>query len=139
MPARGGSMSGDLFGDMIYLYSRADAIRDGVLIEADPQLCREAGILWPVAISDHLWGFVDPGYLGEMHGQSITGRLWDLLFLFRVAAKRSATGKDRLTYRADFQMRVADQERRETVTVIAVCGPGDDGEPVITLMLPEDD
>jgi hypothetical protein len=28
---------------------------------------------------------------------------------------------------------------RDLVTLKAVCGPGDDGEPVVTIMLPDED
>lgn len=130
-------MSGDVFGDMISLYSRADAIRDGVLIEADSNLCKEAGIKYPVAISDHLWAYIEPDNLNEMPGQSVSGRLWDLLWMLRNATRQ---GGDRITFRVIFQMKTGKTPtRQKTITIIAVCGPGDDGEPVITLILPEDD
>lgn len=132
-------MMSEVFGDMISLYSRSDALRDGVLIEADPQLCREAGIRFPVAITDHLWGYIDPGYLGEMPGQSIQGRLWDLLWMFTLAVKRSTSPSDRLTFRVLFLMKRGRTPRLEEITIVSICGPGDDAEPVLTLMLPEDD
>ena len=130
----------NVFGDLISSYSRADALRDGVLIEADPRLCREAGIKWPVAISDHLWGFVEPDNMAEMPGQSVNGRLWDLLWLFSLSARKQNRPSDRISYRCIFLMKTGKtRSRRVTVSVVAVCGPGDDGAPVITLMLPEDD
>lgn len=133
-------MSDGIVGDMISLYSRADAIRDGVLIEADPSLCKQAGMRWPVAVSDHLWGYIEPENLEEMPGQSVEGRLWDLLWMFTRSAKRATGSADRLVYRVILQMKTGKTPtRQETITVIAVCGPGDDNEPVITLMLPEDE
>lgn len=127
----------EIFGDLVYSYTRADAIADGVLIEADPAACREAGIRWPVAITDHLWEYVNPDNLQEMPGQTVGGRLWDLLWMFRHATPQS---RDRAAFRMVFLMKTGKTPtRRETVTVIAVCGPGDCGEPVLTLMLPEDD
>jgi hypothetical protein len=133
-------MSDEVFGDMISLYSRADAIRDGVLIEADPKICKEAGIKWSVAISDHLWRYIEPDNLEDMPGQSVTGRLWDLLWMFTLSTKRTTGPTDRLTFRVIFQMKTGrTPTRQETITVIAVCGPGDDNEPVITLMLPGDE
>lgn len=129
----------EVFGDPISVYSRSDALRDGVLIEADPNICREAGIRFPVAITDRLWGFIDPGNLEEMPGQSVSGRLWDLLWLFETAAKMSR-GESRIKFRVSFQMKTGRTlPRIETIPVIGICGPGDTGEPVITLMLPEDD
>ena len=133
-------MNSEIFGDPISCYSRADALRDGVLIVADPRICKEAGIRWPVAISDHLWGYIEPDNLDSMPGQSVSGRLWDLLWMFTLAVKRQTGPSDRFTYRVTFQTKTGKtRARAETITVAAVCGPGDDGEPVITLMLPGDE
>jgi len=132
-------MNTEIFGDPISTYSRADALRDGVLIEADPNLCKEAGVKWPVAISDHLWGYIEPDNLDSMPGQSVSGRLWDLLWMFTQAARYGSSGS-RLTYRVSFQMKHGPGiPKSQVVSVIAAFGPGDEGEPVITLMLPEDD
>lgn len=132
-------MISEMFGEPISVYSRDDALRDGVLIAADPETCREAGILWPVAVTDHLWSYIDPGNLEEMPGQSISGRLWDLLWMFTTSAKMSR-GESRIKFRVSFQMKTGrTRPRVETIMIIGVCGPGDEGEPVITLMLPEDD
>jgi hypothetical protein len=40
--------------DVIHHYTRADALRDGVLIDVSPT-AREAGILWPVALTWAAW------------------------------------------------------------------------------------
>lgn len=132
-------MISEMFGEPISVYSRDDALRDGVLIAADPETCREAGILWPVAMTDHLWSYIDPGNLEEMPDQSVSGRLWDLLWMFATSAKMSR-GESRIKFRVSFQMKTGrTRPRVETIMIIGVCGPGDEGEPVITLMLPEDD
>lgn len=134
-------MMSEIFGEPISVYSRADALRDGVLIEVPADIRREAGILYPVAVTDHLWSYIEPDNLEEMPGQSVSGRLWDLLWMFATTAKMSR-GESRIKYRVIFQKNVGCYGLPpvcETVTVIAVCGPGDYGEPVLTLMLPEDD
>ena len=129
------------FGPIISSYSRAQAIEDGTLIEADPELCKELKIIYPVAISAGLWKYVDPEYIADMPGQSVTGRLWDLLSLFVLYAKKNRG--DFFKYRCIFQVKTFIGYKfgygPEYVTIIARCGPGDAGEPVITLMLPEDD
>lgn len=127
------------FGELIYAYTRADAIADGVLVQIPEETRKEAGISWPVAISSSLWSLVEPDNLEEMPGQSISGRLWDLLWLFRCAIHSSRTSSDRISYRITFLMKTGNQVYERTVSVIAHAGPGDMGEPVITLMLPEDD
>jgi hypothetical protein len=40
--------------DLIHRYSRADAIRDGVLIDVTPT-AREAGFRFPVALTSAAW------------------------------------------------------------------------------------
>lgn len=128
----------EFFGDMISSYSRSDAIADGVLIPVSGDLCKEAGITFPVCMTDTVWNeYIDPSHLGDLPGQSIEGRLWDLLWMFRCAV-RSGNGRgDRIRYSVLFQMK-PDGAPIE-VDLIAVCGPGDEGEPVITIMVPGED
>jgi hypothetical protein len=134
-----------LFGEVIHSYSRADALRDGVLVELPADLCREAGVIVPVAVSAEVWHLIDPGNLDQMPGQSITGRTWDLLWMFSNAA-RASCGRHRSTvvFRCTFlicreALRGTEIIERKTVTFRAICCPGDQGEPVITIMLPWED
>lgn len=128
-----------LYGDIIYSYTREQAINDGVLIPVNDQICREAGIRLPVCVTDHLWTLIHPDNLNKMPSQSVEGRLWDLLWLFTVSAKQNG-GSSRLKYPCRFMIkRDGCPEKIEEYTIVAVCGPGDSGEPVLTLMLLEDD
>ena len=64
--------------DLVHRYSRADALRDGVLIDVSP-VAREAGIRYPVALTAAAWGrcvAVPPG----VAWQDEAGRLWDVLW-----------------------------------------------------------
>ena len=129
-------MTADNDWNVIYSYTRAQAIADGVLIDVT-DAARAVGFKVHTAVSEHLYhGYVEPpaGLTGE--GQSTTGRLHDLLFLVLCSAKKSHPSADRATVRIAFLM---EPGRTETVDVIAHIGPGDQGEPVLTLMLPEDD
>jgi hypothetical protein len=135
----------DFFGDVIHAHTRADAIRDGGLVELPAPICRGAGVVVPVAVTAEVWHLVDPGNLDRMPGQSVTGRLWDLLWTFTIAA-RSSRGRHRstVTYRCIFlicreAMGGSEITENKTATLRAVCGPGDQGEPVITIMLPWED
>ena len=117
-------------------------IRNGCLNERLAELIQiEPGILWLVAVTDHLRGDVSPDNLAEMPGQSVPGRLRDLLSMFRNCPKSPQwRGADRIRFRVIFLMMTGKtRSRQETVPVTGACGPGDDGEPVITMMLPEDD
>lgn len=133
------------FGPVISAYTRADALRDGVLVEIPPDLCREAGFTVPVAVTASVWDLIDPGNLDEMPGQSVTGRTWDLLWMCGCAA-RAAQGQHRSTilFRCAFLLSETAPggvviTAHQTATLRATCGPGDDGEPVITIMLPGED
>ena len=43
-----------LFGDVVSTYTRAQALDDGVLVDAGP-LARDAGLTWPVALTAAAW------------------------------------------------------------------------------------
>ena len=129
-------MTNELFGEVISSYSRAQAIGDGVLVDVSAT-AKEAGIKFPVALTFTVWG----QYVEVPEGvscQDETGRLWDILWMFRCAAARF--NGDTLLFK--LYGRNHNRERlnsRDLVTLKAVCGPGDDGEPVLTIMLPDED
>jgi len=104
----------DLFGPPISVYTRSQAIADGVLVDVS-DTARQAGFTIPVAVTGTLWyEYIDlePDTLPA--GQSATGRLWDVLSLAAVAARRGADS-DRVTFRVIFEM---PDDRRETVKAI---------------------
>jgi len=152
----------NFWGEPIYSYTRAQAIADGVLVNLatiiDGQgrlLCQQAGFRVPVAITRNAWAnkegrgvyitieaggnwrHADDGEVLELKGgQSLPGRLWDVLWMLRVAS-----GQIRHADRVHFQVLV-DVEgdgRHKLVRLWALCGPGDDARPVITIMLEGED
>ncbi len=133
----------DFFGDaeVIYRYTRADAIRDGVLVDVTAT-ANEAGITVPVAVTAGVWqGYVAPSYIEDLPGQDSAGRLWDLLWMLTIAARR-AQHTSVLFFAVLFLVSpdaAGGSPTHEEITFKAVCGPGDQGEPVITIMLPEED
>jgi hypothetical protein len=121
--------------NVVYSYSRAQAIADGVLIDVT-DAAKTIGFKLPTVVTDHLFHhYIEPPAGLEGEGQSVTGRLHDLMVLALFAA-RGAVNTDRVTFKVNFLMA---HGRKETVEVIAHIGPGDHGEPVLTIMLPEDD
>lgn len=122
--------------DIIYSYSRAQALADGVLVDVS-ELAREAGFKLPVAVSDTLYlGYLTPPLELAKEGLSLEGRLWDTLSVLRYAIK-AASSTDRISFSVLFQ--IAPDAEPEPVDLLAVCGPDDSGFPVITIMLPSDD
>src|SRR5512135_2827579 len=70
-------------GTLIFSYTRAQAIADGVLKDVS-ELAKEAGFRFPVAVSAGVWAecvAVPDG----VDGQDETGRLWDVLNMLRFA------------------------------------------------------
>ena len=121
--------------DLIHSYSRADALRDGVLIDVST-VAREAGIRYPVALTRAVWErcvAVPPG----VACQDERGRLWDLLTMLHFAIRRQGGG--RVVF---YRVHVRNDNRERTPPLVplkAVCGPGDRGEPVLTVLLPDED
>ncbi|MDI9561622.1 MAG: hypothetical protein QM235_10620 [Pseudomonadota bacterium] len=122
------------FGNVIDTYTRANAIEDGVLIDIT-NMAKEAGIKYPVAVTEAVWStYIVPDDRSRAYGQSEDGRLWDTLWMFRIAARRT---EGAIMY---FKLYFIMKERlKKLVTLKAVVHPGDDMKPVITIMLPEED
>ena len=119
--------------DMIYTYTRAQALEDGVLVDVS-EMAREAGFVWPVAVTAAVWALIEaipPRYQGV---QSVDGRLWDALWMAYCAIRMAKHSGTELLYSL-----ILHHGRRTYVTLKLVTGPGDHGEPVVTLMLPDED
>ncbi len=130
----------DLFSqaDLISAYSRADALKDGVLIDVS-SMAREAGFRYPVAVTQALHAAIEPDEAEKAIGQSYTGRLWDVLWMALMAARKS-TG-DRFTFQvilAEASPDAPDGVLMPQITLFAICGTGDQAEPVITIGYPDD-
>jgi hypothetical protein len=122
-----------LFGDVIYQYSRAQAIEDGMLIDVTEK-AREAGITFPTAMTATVWERC-VAVPEEAEGQDEIGRLWDVLTVLRFTIQRGRGGSQ-----STFTVAVRnDAGRPRPVPLKALCGPGDSGEPVITIMMPDED
>ncbi len=129
------------FDPVISVYTRAQAIEDGILVDVS-ETAREAGFRIPVAITRTVWSrliALPEGYRGF---QDERGRLWDVLWMARHYALR-ASDSDRVRMCGlvrDIRKDLRDSHRppRRHFPVVAI-GAGDAGEPVVTVMFPEDD
>ncbi|MDX2152097.1 MAG: DUF6573 family protein [Bryobacteraceae bacterium] len=122
--------------ELIHAYTRKQALEDGVLVDLGA-LASEAGFRWPVAVTRTVYdGILVPPKAVEQEGQSFTGRAWDLLTVLRLEARRTGGGRE-VRFAPLFVSRPG--EPPKAVPLKAVSGPGDDGEPVITVMLPDED
>jgi hypothetical protein len=126
----------DFFGPPISIYTRRQAIQDGVLVDVTAAAA-EAGIACPVAITRAVWArYVVPDDYSRMLGQSEQGRLWDIVFLLWHAALRVGPQRNQLHLPVAFVMH---GDRTEMVILKAVAGGGDHGEWVLTVMMPDED
>lgn len=134
------SRATDLFGDVIYAYTRAQAIADGELVDVSA-MAKQSGFKIPVAVTPTVWNqYIE--WTGEdtnrQTSQDQSGRLWDVLWMLYVACKRS---KDE-SY-VSYELYVIPRDGRSKSPILtnlkSVIGGGDEGEPVITIMLPNED
>ncbi|MDP2661738.1 MAG: hypothetical protein Q8R28_13505, partial [Dehalococcoidia bacterium] len=126
--------------DVIFSYSRAQAIEDGMLVDVS-STGREAGFRAPLAVTTNLfheWVEIkDDDEKVKGYGQSTKGRLWDVVYLaatrFRAAMRKDQSDGGPHAFQVIFQAKPRTDKRRHVVTLWVQA----DGEGV-TIMLPED-
>ena len=153
----------DEFVEVTSVYTRRQAIEDGVLVDCEQAPMGEMRrqlMKWPLAMTTtafHRYVWPIDGEANLPPGQSLEGRFWDVVWMFHAAAKGTVPAQriDPCNLLFDFYCIVADPvlssneridvtaksgpEGMRLVTLKAVSGPGDDGEPVMTIMLPEEE
>jgi hypothetical protein len=119
-----------MFGeaDVIFSYSRADAIRDRVLIDVSSR-AKSLGYRIPVALTAGLHEALTAGANDEAE---ISARLDLLLITLHDSIVRNSGAGDRL----DFTVKTPSLA---PLSAWALCGPGDTPDPVLTVMLPHED
>lgn len=113
--------------DLIYSYTRAQALADGVLIDLTER-ARTCGIKYPTACTAGLWARIQtiPEPDRDMREVAEAVRISAVLSAM-LDAIRAARGTDRVTFSA------------LGAALWAQCGPGDTAAPVITVMLEGED
>ena len=134
-----------LFGpeNVIFAYTRAQAIVDGVLIDVS-EAAREVGFRFPVALTAQVWADCvawEPEDSARQIHQDLSGRLWDVLWMASCAIRTQRGGDSacRLPYRLYVVPRDGKSRGAGKVELHVHIGPGDEGEPVLTIMLPWED
>ncbi|GAB2872910.1 DUF6573 family protein [Streptomyces mayteni] len=137
-----GAERGEATAAVVDAYSRADALEDGVLVAVDAELARQAGLPVPVALTAAAhadcvaWSAEDDARKGTC--QDEVGRLWDVLNMVRFALRRLRRTEWRYLVEL-YRVPRPGRARTARRTVLAVeIGPGDSGEPVLTIMLPDE-
>ncbi len=117
--------------DIIFKYTRKQALEDGVLADIS-EIAKEAGFKYPVAVTEGVFQVLNDT---RAPGQDFKGRTWDMLMIFRMFIR--SAGRDEIHFAPLFI--TEGQSKPEPVRMWAKCGPGDDMEPVITIMLEGED
>ncbi|WP_297919592.1 DUF6573 family protein [Metallibacterium sp.] len=119
------TMTRELFGELIYSYTRAQALADGVLVDVSERAQR-AGIRYPTACTHGVWALID--CLPASDTDTLAGivrdvRAEEVLRAMLAAIRRGGVrGTDRVTFQA------------LGCALWAQCGPGDTAAPVVTVM-----
>lgn len=125
----------NIFGEVVHVYTRAQAIEDGVLIDISED-AGEAGFVMPVAMTAAAWAELVAWTDSNRGIQDEAGRLWDVLTMARYFAKRGGSRVEAEVLRVPNTPRAT---APKLAKFVMACGPGDNAEPVITLMLPGED
>lgn len=123
------------FGPVIHTYSRAEAIEDGVLVDLSA-LCPEECKLYKhnVCCTRAVWEIIDTAVNNKKECNDLKGVVWDVLVMSRngIVAQPDPTT-------VLFQVVITGAGPRKVHKFKMVCGPGDTPEPVLTILLPEED
>jgi hypothetical protein len=125
-------MSNDVFGDVIFSYTRAEAIADGVLVDLSalcPDVCCQH-YKHPIACTAAVWAMIEN--TATTPGHDLAGVVHDILWMSRRAQTEAPDESTRL-----FRVILDNPEEPEDLKIY--CGPGDNLEPVLTVMLPNED
>lgn len=121
---------------IISLYTREQALADGFLVDVS-DMAKEAGFKWPIAVTLAVWHeVVTPTPDDEQEGQSKEGRLWDVLWMARLAAKANKDDRDAVL----FKVLVRCDRKQQTITLkLVLSAEAPEGGPCLTIMLPNED
>jgi hypothetical protein len=123
----------NIFGDIIYSYSREQAIEDGVLVNLPEHITRQY-FKFPVAITSSVWHLIEMAIDNLQHQNSLEGVLCDILWMSQRGITKRIDESQHL-----FQVIITGVGKKRNHTLKIMCHPGDQGEPVLTVMMPEED
>lgn len=125
----------EIFGNVIYAYTRKQAIEDGVLVDLSYEesdtasVCREH-YKHPIACTAAVFDLMRKAVENPRYSNNYVEILYDILWMSR-AMKRQLDESTVI-----FPVIIAGAGRQRNYEFKLNVGPGDDGEPVITIMLP---
>lgn len=123
---------------VISTYSREEALVDGTLIDCSRE-GREAGLAFPVAVTAAVHAAcIAWDNEKEQEYQDESGRCWDVVTMLRLACQKARNSDTDTVFFSVLCIPSGGRVVRE-VQLKAVVGPGDAREPVLTVLLPDED
>lgn len=124
----------EIFGEAIHTYTREQALWDGVLV--DVTLWAVDCFRHPTAFTAALWAIVAdlPSDVGADRTAALHVRVREILRAAAATAVTSSKERSRVT----FPILIGTTQGLRSLELVADCGPGDRGEPVITIGFPSD-
>jgi len=126
--------------EAIHTYTRADAISDGMLIDLSanfPDECRQL-YKYPVACTSAVWSIIEQSVAGDKFN-SYKGVVWDLLWMSQKGVSKRIDPTQHLFTVIISGAGGSRFERNRCYEFKAMCHPGDNTEPVITILQPDED
>jgi hypothetical protein len=123
-----------IFGDTIYAYTRAQALEDGVLVDLvanAPEVCGQH-FKYPIACTAAIWDLVDRAVKNTSAHNDLNGVVHDILHMSKHG--RAVDASTRM-----FEVIITGCGRKRNHQMKMVCGPGDQMEPVLTVMMSDED
>lgn len=136
----------DLFaeGTVIFSYTRQQALEDGVLVDLSglfPSLC-EGLYRYHVACTTRVWALIEKGAMAT-NGSGFDGIVWDILWMsvkYPVEIESEASRLFEVIIKGGGHCSAQiGNPANETYRLRVMVGPGDNAEPVITIMFPDED
>jgi hypothetical protein len=121
-------MSDSIFGETIYSYSRKQAIEDGVLVDLTQLDPIAQAFKYHMACTDTVWRIIEDA--NTQSHQDLNGIAHDIATMAHFAIRLSKGGDT-----VNFKVSIAGRTHAFKLHM----GPGDEGEPVVTLMMPKED
>ena len=126
----------EIFGEPISVYTRAQAIADGVLVDLSalaPDVCAQH-YKHPLACTAAVWAVIDAAVKHPRWMNDLNGVVHDVLWMSHERPVQRMGPSTVL-----FEVIIKGAGLQSVFTFKLACGPGDDASPVMTLMLPEED
>lgn len=137
--------------NVISTYTTKEAVADGFLVKVDAEASKEAGIKYPVYMSRAVWEKYVEVPQGMEGVQNLSGRLWDVLYMFAFKARNVVSDAlmfDFISFMPDAgnwepneKLEIQENRLNRLVTLKAVVQAQDfdDPSPAIFILKPDED